>query len=133
MSFETLRLNVLRDIISELVGEEEAKSVKNKPEAVALLAEEGVTWEQYETLKSLEPADPEPAAVQAASARQRQQQESDVLVKMDRNNFRFDIRGYTFTKEHPFVVMPEEEADAIFESTDGFRLATGKEAKEFYS
>jgi hypothetical protein len=52
---------------------------------------------------------------------------------MTRANFRYDILGYTFTKEHPFMAMKEEDAQKIFDMEEGFRLATPREAQEFYS
>ena len=59
--------------------------------------------------------------------------EDMVLVKMTRDNYSYEIRGYTFTKEHPFVAMDKDSAQAIFDKEEGFRLATPKEVQEFYS
>jgi len=56
-----------------------------------------------------------------------------VLVRMTRANFRYDIMGQTFTKEHPFVAMSSDKAQAIFDKEEGFRPATPKEAQDFYS
>ena len=56
-----------------------------------------------------------------------------VLVRMIRENFRYDIMGFTFTKEHPFVAMNQAKAQAIFDKEEGFRLATPAEVQEFYS
>ena len=55
-----------------------------------------------------------------------------ILVRMTRENYRYDIHGHTFTKEHPFVAMPEEDAQKIFDTEEGFRLATPKEVQDFY-
>jgi hypothetical protein len=52
---------------------------------------------------------------------------------MTRANFRYDIMGYTFTKEHPFVAMHKEDAQEIFDKEEGFRLATPKEVQEYYN
>jgi hypothetical protein len=52
---------------------------------------------------------------------------------MTRENHRYDIFGYTFTKEHPFVAMSEEDAQKIFDTEEGFRLATPKEVQDFYN
>ena len=57
----------------------------------------------------------------------------EVLVRMTRNNFRYDIMGKTFTKEHPFVAMGKEDAQRIFDKEEGFRLATPAEVREFYN
>jgi hypothetical protein len=52
---------------------------------------------------------------------------------MTRANFRYDIMGKTFTREHPFVAMTKEDAQKIFDKEEGFRLATPTEVREFYS
>jgi hypothetical protein len=59
--------------------------------------------------------------------------EDMVLVRMTRENFRYDIMGYTFTKDHPFVAMSADSAQAIFDKEEGFRPATPREAQDFYS
>ena len=41
--------------------------------------------------------------------------------------------GFTFTKEHPFIAMSNEAAQAIFDKEEGFRLATPKEVQEYYN
>jgi hypothetical protein len=61
------------------------------------------------------------------------QHKDNVLVKMERANYRYDIMGFSFTKEHPFVAMKEDDAQKIFDVEEGFRLATPKEAQEFYN
>lgn len=59
-----------------------------------------------------------------------------LLVRMTRSNPRYDAeangRLYTFTRSAPFCVMPEEDADVIVEREEGFRIATPREAREFY-
>ena len=52
---------------------------------------------------------------------------------MDRANPSYDVHGYTFTQLHPFIAMSEDEAQRIFDTEVGFRLATPKEAQEFYN
>ena len=59
--------------------------------------------------------------------------EDMVLVKMIRQNYSYETRGYRFTKEHPFVAMAQDKAQAIFDKEEGFRLATPKEVQEFYN
>ena len=61
------------------------------------------------------------------------QSKDNVLVKMERANFRYDIMGFSFTKDHPFVAMKEKQAQEIFDKEEGFRLATPKEAQDFYN
>ena len=66
----------------------------------------------------------DPKAVQPADT---------VLVRMTRENFRYDIMGITFTKEHPFVAVSEDVAQEIFDKEEGFRLASPREVQEYYS
>ena len=56
-----------------------------------------------------------------------------VLVKMERMNHSYQTNGYTFTQDHPYVAMTEKEAQGIFDSQPGFRLATPREAQEYYA
>jgi hypothetical protein len=62
-----------------------------------------------------------------------EQPENTVLVRMTRDNFRYDIMGFTFTKEHPFVAMVSEKAQEIFDKEEGFRLANPKEVQDYYN
>lgn len=55
-----------------------------------------------------------------------------VLLKMNRDNPRYDVRGYKFTREHPFALVDSTNAEFIVENVEGFVYATPKEAREFY-
>jgi hypothetical protein len=55
-----------------------------------------------------------------------------VLIKMTRPNFSYEIRGYKFTKQHPYVLVEEDDADYLIETDGGFRLASPKELRDFY-
>lgn len=132
MSFETLKISELKKIAEDfgVVTNE----LKNKNDVVAALAEEGVTWAVYQkTIKDIEDNLEEAPEPQAKFDPKKEISEDDVLVKMTRANFRYDILGFTFTKEHPFVAMNKEKAQAIFDKEEGFRLANPKEVQEFYS
>ena len=133
MSFETLKVAELRKIAEDFAVDTEG--LKNKNDIIAALAEEGVTWSVYnktinkmeeETEDMLEETLPkfDPKA---------EQPENTVLVRMTRDNFRYDIMGFTFTKEHPFIAMSNEAAQAIFDKEEGFRLATPREVQEYYN
>jgi hypothetical protein len=131
MSFDTLKVAELKKIAEDFAVDTD--SLKNKKDIIAALAEEGVTYSIYEkTLKDIEDATEEieilPTKFDISSV-----PEDTVLVRMTRDNFRYDIMGQTFTKEHPFVAMSEEDAQKIFDSEEGFRLATPKEVQDFYS
>jgi cupin superfamily acireductone dioxygenase involved in methionine salvage len=133
MSFETLKVSELKKIAEDFAVETEG--LKNKTDIISALAEEGVTWSVYEqttkkineesmetiedTLPKIDPKKNDP--------------ENTVLVRMTRANFRYDILGHTFTREHPFVAMGKDDAQKIFDKEEGFRLATPTEVQEYYN
>ena len=132
MSFETLKVAELRKIAEDFAVETEG--LKNKADVIAALSEEGVTYSVYaKTLEKIEEAAEETEEILPRFDPKKSQSKDDVLVIMTRANFRYDILGYTFTKEHPFMAMKEEDAQKIFDTEEGFRLATPREAQEFYS
>jgi len=131
MSFETLKVSELKKIAEDFGVEIEG--LKNKADIIAALAEEGVSWSVYsKTLDKEEEAEDMAQEVLPKFDPKKDVAKDAVLVKMERANFRYDILGHTFTKEHPFVAMKEEDAQAIFDKEEGFRLATPKEVQDFY-
>jgi hypothetical protein len=135
MSFETLKVAELKQIAEDFAVETEG--LKNKADIIAALSEEGVTWSVYQkTIKDLEDAsEEEDSAVEILPKfdPKKDISKDQILVKMTRENFRYDILGFTFTKDHPFVAMSEDDAQKIFDVEEGFRLATPKEVQDFYS
>jgi hypothetical protein len=132
MSFTTLKIAELRQIAEDFAVD--LPNSKNKAEIIAALAEEGVTWDVYQkTIKNIEDESVEMEEVTPRFDPKKEQPENTVLVRMTRANFRYDAVGYTFTREHPFVAMPTEKAEEIFEKEEGFRLATAKEVQDFYA
>lgn len=133
MSFDTLKVAELRKIAEDFAVE--VKDLKNKNDIIASLAEEGVTWAVYsKTIKKMEDeAEDISEEVLPKFDPKKDQPQDTVLVKMTRANFRYDIMGHTFTKDHPFVAMKDKEAQSIFDKEEGFRLATPKEVQEFYN
>ena len=131
MSFETLKISELKKVAEDFGVEVE--NLKNKKDIIAALSEEGVTWAVYEkTIKDIEDSKEEVEVLPKFDPKKEIDKEN-VLVRMTRSNFRYDIMGYTFTKDHPFVAMKEEDAQAIFDKEEGFRMATPKEVQEFYN
>ncbi len=131
MSFETLKLAELKKVAEDFGVDIE--SLKSKNDIIAALAEEGVTWAIYEkTIKDVADAAEEIEVLPKFDPKKNQDKDA-VLVRMERANFRYDTMGYTFTREHPFVAMSEEDAQAIFDKEEGFRLATPREAQDFYN
>jgi UDP-N-acetyl-D-mannosaminuronate dehydrogenase len=131
MSFDTLKVAELKKIAEDFAVE--TTSLKNKNDIIAALTEEGVTWAVYEqTVKKIE-EEAEEIEVTPRFDKNQKLTEDMVLVRMTRDNFRYDIMGHTFTKDHPFVAMSSDKAQAIFDKEEGFRPATPKEAQDFYS
>lgn len=133
MSFETLKVSELKKIAEDFAVDTDG--LKNKADIIAALAEEGVTWSVYnKTIEKME-EDSEDMSVEVLPKfdPKAEQPEDTVLVRMTRDNFRYDIMGYTFTKQHPFIAMNKDEAQKIFDKEEGFRLATPKEVQEYYN
>jgi hypothetical protein len=59
-----------------------------------------------------------------------------VLLKMERKNATYQILGRRFTRDQPFQVMTEDEAQRIIDTAEreggGFRIATPAEAKSYF-
>jgi len=133
MSFETLKVAELKKIAEDFAVE--TQGLKNKADIIAALSEEGVTWSVYsKTIKQIEEElENMDTEVLPKFDPKAEQPENTVLVRMTRDNFRYDIMGVTFTKEHPFVAMGKDDAQEIFDKEEGFRLATPKEVQEYYN
>jgi len=132
MSFDTLKLAELKQVAEDFAVD--ITGLKNKETIIAALAEEGVTWGIYsKTKENIEEAEDIMDEVLPKFDPKASQPEDTVLVRMTRANFRYDILGYTFTKEHPFVAMTKDQAQAIFDAEEGFRLATPSEVQNFYN
>lgn len=58
-------------------------------------------------------------------------EESSQVLKMTRKNGTYEIRGYKFTRQHPYAIVNDEDAEFLIE-TGGFRPASKKEIQEFY-
>lgn len=109
------------------------EGLKNKADIIAALSEEGVTFAIYAKTVDIKEDEAEMIEEEVLPKSDKTQSADNVLVRMTRANFRYDIMGYTFTKDHPFVAMKEEDAQKIFDVEEGFRLATPREAQEFYN
>jgi hypothetical protein len=130
MSFDTLKVAELKVIATDFAVDTEG--LKNKKDIIAALAEEGVTWSVYQSTVEAIEKDTEEIEI-LPKFDPKAQPEDTILVRMTRDNHRYDIHGYTFTKDHPFVAMSEDDAQEIFDTEEGFRLATPKEVQDFYN
>jgi hypothetical protein len=131
MSFDTLKVGELKQIAEDFAVD--ITDQKGKKEIIAALVEEGVTWAIYNKAKGIEEEEKEMNTTLPKAEPKVVKQEDMVLVKMTRPNFSYEIMGQRFTKEHPFVAMDKDTAQAIFDKEEGFRLATPAEVQEFYS
>ena len=131
MSFETLKISELKQIADDFGVDIEG--LKGKANIIAAMADEGVTWSIYSKANKDIEDSVEEIEVLPKFDPKKKVNSNEVLVRMTRQNFRYDIQGFTFTKEHPFVAMSNEKAQAIFDKEDGFRIATPKEVQDFYS
>lgn len=132
MSFSDLKVGELKKA-AESFGVDLDGS-KTKTEIVALLEEEGITYQMYEKFSNTEKQEIEISEVEKKQKEKKiMKTENSVLVKMDRDNFSYQAVGHSFTQQHPFVAMSESDAQRIFDTQEGFRLATPREAQEFYA
>jgi len=133
MSFETLKISELKTIAEDFGVE--IDGIKSKKDIITALEEDGVTWSVYQKQNAdqdnFEDSEEEPSV--AREELKSGNHGNKILVKMTRDNYRYDIAGFTFTKEHPYVAMEESKAQQIFDREAGFRVATPREVQEFYS
>lgn len=102
-----------------------------KPAAIIKqLEEDGVTWEM--AMASGIPGLEEVNAEIKAEEQKKRENAPKQLLRMMRENARFDIRGYTFTREHPYGIVNSDDAEWIVQNLEGFRPATPKEIQEYY-
>ena len=133
MSFTDLKVTELRKVADSFAIDVEG--LKTKQEIIAALEEEGINYQMY---AKFEGAEKQEIKVSEMEKVQREKKIMDkatnsVLVKMERMNHSYQTSGYTFTTEHPFVAMSESDAQRIFDTQPGFRLATPREAQEYYA
>lgn len=127
MSFATMKIKELREV-GDYFGVD-LEGLKTKNEVISVLSEEGISYEMYSKFLGAEKAEvdvPAPKVNKKAG-------DNAVLVRMDRNNPAYEINGYKFTREHPYVAMSQEDADFIFDTQIGFRMATPREVQEYYN
>lgn len=116
----------------------ELKSSYNKHAVALAFAQDGVTVELIKGLAQPTEDEEEPvveavAPVVEAPVVEEDNDEDLVLIKMVRKNFSYEVRGYKFTREHPFALVNEDDADYLIETEGGFAMATPKEARAYYS
>jgi hypothetical protein len=107
-------------------------SPEAKPAAIIkALDDDGVTWDMA-LASGVQGLDAVDAAAKAEEKKRKDNAPKQVL-RMMRENARFDVRGYTFTRDHPYGIVAGDDAEWIVANVEGFRPATPGEVKEFYS
>lgn len=137
MSFKDLDKSVLLEIADNFGVEVDAR--RKEETIIAEILDAGVTWEMYEASLAAAEAqaevelDPEPEApVAAPKVPEFKTRINEYLLKMERANPRYEIRGYKFTREHPYAAVAEGDVNWIMANVEGFRIATPSEVQEFY-
>jgi len=136
MSFEKMRVEELKDICEYFAVDQG----KNKTETLKNLEESGVTWDQWVKFQKMEeetkhdPEDIFDENKEKLEASEKFTTQSNVILKLVSKNFSFQVLGYTFTQKNPFVVMSAQKAQDIIDFyPESFRIATPREAEQFYS
>lgn len=134
MAFKNLNKDLLLMVASYFGVEVPEEANKQQICAALNAAEPPVTWEMYKaSFPDPEDLEDEVAEEKAGAAKKFTGSNDPVLLKMQRGNPRYEVRGYKFTKEHPFLVVERHDADFILNNVFGFRIATAEEAEKYYS
>lgn len=140
MSFQTLKKALLVQVAEDFAVDLPEDATKDV--ILERLAEDGVTWDMYKEAypdeKDQDDADvkaDEPVADEKDEPKEVEYKKSTskVLLKMTRSNGTYEVRKYKFTRANPFVAVSEEDANYILENIEGFKIASPREAEEFYS
>lgn len=114
----------------------ELKSGMSKAAIVKAFEDDGVTAELINSMRApAEEVEEAPLDLDEVPAEEPEEDEDEelVLIRMTRTNGTYQIRGYTFKRDHPFALVKEKDADYLVEIDGGFRMASPKEAREYYS
>lgn len=128
MSFDTMKISELKEV-ADGFGIELPEKV-TKQALILALQEEGVTYDMYAKFTG---AEKEKLEAPKEKKKVTLDKSKTILVRMDKANPSYTVYGYTFTQEHPFMAMSEDDAQRIFDTEPGFRPATPREAQEFYN
>jgi len=139
MSFNDMTMVQLKQIAEEFAVETPSKITKNS--LIDLLHADGVTYEIYAHFDKISKEKEDNKREEEEMQAQFYINQSDavraasnqVLVKMERSNASYQSGRYVFTQEHPFVAMPIWDAQYIFDTESGFRLATPSEVQSYYN
>lgn len=136
MSFKQLKKDILFQVAEDFAVDlpEGDRDDITKDQIIDALSDDGVTWDMYKkAFPSVDDQEDKPADPAVEPEVDFKAPEKKVLLKMKRANGTFVVRGYKFTKAHPFLPVSEEDANYITENIEGFSVANPREAEEFYS
>jgi hypothetical protein len=128
MSFDTMKISELKKVAETFGIDLPEKATKQA--VILALQDEGVTYDSYSKFSGTDKVEVEAPKIEKKVSLSKAK---TLLVKMDKANPSYTVYGYTFTQEHPFVAMTEDDANRIFDTEPGFRPATPREAQEFYN
>lgn len=157
--FEDFKVGELRTIADQEFAVEVGDDA-TKAEVLAALVESGVTFDQYlalhPELTAVIAEEPKVVAVEetadpgvvTATQMQAEPVQEEVrivvkeetplhtreewLIKMDRENPLYEVRGQRFTQENPFALVSPEDAEYLLTKEKGFRQATPGELQQYY-
>lgn len=92
--------------------------------------DDAVSWEDYENVYL--PQKPKTPEELAAIAEAKATVKRETLVKMQGRSS-FQMNGVRVTKDHPFGLFSEAEAEYLVDRYEGFSYATPKEAADYYA
>lgn len=136
--FEELTVPELKGVAEQFAVD--LDGISKKADIIAEIKAMGVDWQMYAaTLEPVVEEEPvelaeldEAPLVNEVPAPVEEEDEDPVVVKMTRANFTYEIRGYRFTRQHPYALVKEEDADYLIEVDGGFRMASPREIREYY-
>ena len=137
MSFQTLKKDILLQVAEDFAVD--LPEDPTKADIISAFANDGVTWDMYKEafpeVTELEDDEDKTAKAndESETTKKFKAPEHSILLKMTRGNGTYQVRGYKFTREHPFVLVTEDDANYILENIDGFKIASPREASEYYS
>lgn len=133
MTFSQLKVDELRKFADQYLINNQLSSKPSKNEIISALEEEHIEWSAYQKFIGSEDVTEKKENTAVEENIVNKFSSSPVLVKMERQNPTFEIMGFKFTKENPYKVMDEDSAQKIMDLHEGFRLASPREAKEYYN
>jgi nucleoid-associated protein YgaU len=105
--------------------EEEVKPERAAPKANDNVVTSADLGNKEEDLKT----GPEKEEVEAYDAGE----SDEVLVRYTGFSRHYEKKGYKFTKDHPFAPVPKDKVDDLLDSSELLRMASPREAQDFYA